>query len=98
MTCIIAIVAFASRHDKHPVKHYLLPGIGAFMNIAELIGVVYIAINGSGTTPGDAYKALGIVVLWCLLGFVWVALNPSKRHLRDTHLEKVEQGPMPAQV
>ena len=98
MTCIIAIVAFASRHDKHPVKHYLLPGIGAFMNIAELIGVVYIAINGSGTTPGDAYKALGIVVLWCLLGFVWVALNPSKRHLRDTHREKVEQGPMPAQV
>ena len=56
------MVAFASRHDKHPMKHYVLPGLGALMNIAELLGVIYIAVNGSGTTPGDAYKALGVVV------------------------------------
>ena len=52
-TCVIAVVAFASRHDKHLVKHIVIPGVGALMNIAELIGVVYIAVNASGTSPGE---------------------------------------------
>ena len=71
-TCIIALIAFASRHDKHPIKHYVIPGLGALMNIAELIGVIYIAVNASGTSPGDAYKALGIVAVWAIIGVVWV--------------------------
>jgi APA family basic amino acid/polyamine antiporter len=78
-TCVIAIVAFASRHDRHPVKHYVIPGVGAVMNIAELLGVIYIAATGSGTTPGDAYKALGVVILWCIIGFIWVMSNPNMR-------------------
>jgi len=84
-TCVIAIVAFASRHDKHPVKHYLVPGVGALMNIAELLGVIYIAVTGSGTSPGDAYKALGIVVLWCLIGVFWVLMNPQMRGKKVFH-------------
>jgi len=84
-TCIIALVAFASRHDKHPIKHLLIPGIGALMNIAELLGVVYIAVTASGTSPGDAYKALGVVALWCLIGVVWVMLNPNMRGKKVFH-------------
>src|SRR3984893_1007050 len=34
-TSIIALVAFASRHDKHLVKHIVVPGLGAAMNIVE---------------------------------------------------------------
>ena len=78
-TCVIALVAFASRHDKHLVKHIVIPGVGALMNIAELIGVVYIAVNASGTSPGNAYKALGVVVIWILIGVVWVLSNPNMR-------------------
>ena len=78
-TCIIAVVAFASRHDKHPMKHLVIPGVGALMNIAEMLGVIYIAVTGSGTTPGDAYKALGVVIVWCVIGFIWVMSNPNMR-------------------
>jgi amino acid transporter len=84
-TCIIALVAFASRHDKHPIKHLLIPGVGALMNIAELLGVVYIAVTASGTSPGDAYKALGAVILWCLIGVVWVLMNPNMRGTKVFH-------------
>jgi amino acid transporter len=80
LTCVVTLVAFASRHDKHPVKHFVVPGIGALMNVAELLGVVYIAVTGSGTSPGNAYKALGVVILWCIAGVVWVAINPNKSH------------------
>jgi amino acid transporter len=90
-TCIIALVAFASRHDRHPLKHYVIPGLGAFMNIAELLGVIYIALNASGTSPGDAYKALGIVGVWILIGIIWVVRNPSMRGTRLVH----DPGPRP---
>ena len=58
-TCVIAIVAFASRHDKHPVKHYMIPGIGALMNIAELLGVIYIAVTGSARRPATPTRPSG---------------------------------------
>ncbi|MBV8160652.1 MAG: APC family permease [Acidimicrobiia bacterium] len=82
MTCVIALVAFASRHDKHWLKHLLVPGLGAFMNIAELFGVVYLAITAGGTTSTDAYKSIAIVVGWIVLGVLWVAFNPNKGHAR----------------
>jgi APA family basic amino acid/polyamine antiporter len=83
-TCVVAVVAFASRHDKHTLKHIVLPSIGAFMNVAELCGVVYIAITGSGTSPGDAEKAIAVVVVWCIAGFVWVMMNPSRHDAKQT--------------
>jgi hypothetical protein len=78
-------VAFASRHDRHFGKHYAIPGIGFLMNMAELLGIFYIAVTGSGTTPGDAYKAMGVVILWCVIGAVWVGLNPKMRGTKVIH-------------
>jgi len=83
MTCVIALVAFAQRHDKHVLKHRVIPGFGAFMNLAMLFGVVYLAITAGGAGSKDAYKALGIVVLWIVVGFIWVAVNPNKGHAKQ---------------
>jgi hypothetical protein len=55
------------------------------MNVAELLGVIYIAVNASGTSPGNAYKALGVVVLWCLIGVAWVLWNPQHRGKKVFH-------------
>jgi basic amino acid/polyamine antiporter, APA family len=88
MTCVIAVVAFAERHDRHVLKHAVIPGIGALMNLAELFGVVYLAVTAGGTSSKDAYKAIGIVLAWCVLGAVWVALNPNKGHAKAVHEER----------
>jgi APA family basic amino acid/polyamine antiporter len=96
MTCLVAIVAFASRHDRHIVKHYFVPGLGALMNLAELFGVIYIAATGSGTAPGNAFKALGVVVVWCIIGVIWVAANPNMRGTKIRHDPgQREQIPVP---
>ena len=47
-TCLIAVVAFASRHDKHVGKHYVIPIIGALMNLAMLFAVLYLGLVGHG--------------------------------------------------
>jgi amino acid transporter len=85
MSCVIAIVAFAQRHDRHIVKHFLVPGLGALMNLAELFGVLYLAVTAGGAASKDAYKALGIVGVWIVIGIVWVAANPNKQHAKKVH-------------
>ncbi|HEY2429508.1 MAG TPA: APC family permease, partial [Acidimicrobiales bacterium] len=92
MSCVIALVAFASRHDRHLVKHLAIPGLGALMNVAELFGVVYLAITAGGAGSKDAYKALAIVGLWCIAGVVWVAINPNKGHARGVTEERKAAG------
>ena len=79
MSCIIAMVAFAHRHDKHVIKHYMIPGLGALMNVGMLAGVVYLALKAGGNTSEDAYKSMAIVGGWIVLGIIWVALNPAMR-------------------
>ncbi len=78
MTCLIAVVAFASRHDRHILKHIVLPGAGFLMNLAELCGVVYLALAAGGSGATDAIKALAIVGVWIAIGVLWVAFNPNK--------------------
>src|SRR2546430_9211915 len=72
LSCLIAIIAFASRHDKHLFKHFFIPGLGLLMNISELLGIIYLSIKAGGTTQTDTVKALAIVVLWIVLGLIWV--------------------------
>jgi len=91
-TCVIAIIAFASRHDKHVIKHYAIPGLGALMNLAELFGVVFLAFKAGGLAADDAVKALYGVGVWIALGVVWVAVNSKRRSTKliDSSLPKRE--------
>jgi basic amino acid/polyamine antiporter, APA family len=79
ITCVVAIVAFAHRHDKQMFKHYFIPSLGALMNVAMLVAVVVLAVQAGGSTATDAYKALGMVGVWAVLGVIWVLVNPAKR-------------------
>jgi APA family basic amino acid/polyamine antiporter len=79
MTCLVAIVAFASHQDRNVLKHYAVPGLGFLMNIAELGGVMYLAVTAGGSSSVDAYVALAMVAVWIVLGVLWVALNPATR-------------------
>jgi APA family basic amino acid/polyamine antiporter len=85
MSCLIAIIAFASRHDKNFFKHFFIPGLGLLMNIAELMGVVYLSFKAGGSTAADTVKALEIVGVWIVLGVVWVLANPRMRGTKVFH-------------
>jgi amino acid transporter len=98
MSCLVAVVAFASRHDKHVIKHTVIPVVGALMNLAELFGVVYLAVTAGGAGSKDAYKALGIVGIWIVIGIVWVAANPNKRHAKTIVESRKERISPPVSV
>ncbi|HEY5506711.1 MAG TPA: APC family permease [Coriobacteriia bacterium] len=79
LSCFITIVAFASHKDRNIFKHYVIPGLGVLMNVAELVGIVYLAFAAGGTTATDAMIAIGMVAAWVVAGGVWIALNPATR-------------------
>jgi len=97
-SCVIAIVAFAHRHDKHVVKHYVVPAIGALMNVVMLFAVVYLAFASGGATAHDAIISLLIVGVWIVIGVVWVVANPKMRgtKLLDKGTTQKEQVAVPA--
>ena len=97
MSCLICIVAFASRHDKHFAKHFFVPGLGLLMNIAELLGVVYLSIKAGGSTQTDTVKAIVVVILWAVLGFVWVKVNPKMRGTKVFHEPPPSDGKLSVQ-
>ena len=92
-TCLIAVIAFSHRHDKHILKHYVVPVIGALMNLAMLCAVVYLAVKAGGESASDAYKALATVGVWLVLGGIWFVVNPGARgkKLLDSNAPKREQ-------
>ncbi|MCL4313233.1 MAG: APC family permease [Actinobacteria bacterium] len=87
MTCLVALIAFAGRADRHPIKHSVIPGLGLVMNLAEFVGVVYLAVKAGGSSSLDAYVALGIVAAWVVAGAIWVKVNPRMRGVKvlDDH-------------
>jgi len=91
MTCAIAVVAFAARSDRSVLKHMVLPGLGLLMNIAELVGVVYLAIAGGGSGATDAVKAIGVVLVWAAIGVVWYLANPDRHHARGVISERAQR-------
>jgi amino acid transporter len=98
LTCVIAVVAFAQRHDRHSVKHFAIPGLGALMNVAMLFGVVFLAITAGGATAKDAYKSIAIVVVWIIIGAIWVAVNPNKHHAKKVHEDRKSEDRSPTAV
>ncbi len=79
MSCLITITAFAHRHDRNIFKHYVIPSIGAVMNVVMLVAIVYLAFASGGATAHDAIISLAIVGVWIILGVAWVVLNPAKK-------------------
>jgi APA family basic amino acid/polyamine antiporter len=93
-SCLIAITAFAHRHDRHIVKHYVVPAVGTLMNISMLLAVFYLAFASGGDSAQDAIIALSIVGGWIVLGIIWVFLNPAMRgtKLLDAGVDKQQLG------
>ncbi len=75
MTCIICIVAFASVVGRNFLTTMLFPALGALLNVAMLIGVLYFAIAGGGSAQVDTIIAVIFAVLWLVIGFAFLYIR-----------------------
>ena len=74
MTCLVCIIAFAGVKKRGIFNTVLAPGLGTLLNVLMLIGVIYFAIAGGGSTQTDTLIAVAFSVGWLVVGFafLWV--------------------------
>jgi amino acid transporter len=75
MTCLICIVAFAGVKTRGLYSTILAPGLGSVLNVAMLIGVIYFAITGGGSTQVDTIIAGAFSIAWLVIGFGYLYLR-----------------------
>ncbi len=89
LSCLLCIIAYSERHDKHIVKHYLIPGFGLLANLTCMAFYVAGPFFNLGTKM-EPLTALGISGVWGLYGAVYF-LRSSKAKGKSVILTAKEQ-------
>jgi amino acid transporter len=70
LSCLLCIVAYSERRDKHILMHYLIPGFGLVANLTCMAFYVAGPFFNLGTKM-EPLTALGISGVWGLYGAVY---------------------------
>src|SRR5947209_4252000 len=103
MTCLICIVAFAGVKARGIFTTVLAPGLGGILNVLMLVGVIYFAIAGGGSTQVDTIIAAGFSIAWLVIGFAFLWIRQVVTGVPILHPEdhKEKNGivrPVPVEV
>ncbi|MBV9706673.1 MAG: APC family permease [Chloroflexi bacterium] len=75
MTCLICIIAFAGVAARNVFTTVLAPALGAILNVAMLLGVLYFAFAGGGSGQTDTLVALVFCLAWLVIGFGYLYIR-----------------------
>jgi len=97
ITCIVCVIAFASVPGRGIFSTLIAPILGAVLNIAMLVGVVYFAIVGGDPGRTNVIIAGIFSVAWLVIGFLFLfgrklVMGVPVLHPED-YKEKVQAGP-----
>lgn len=75
MTCIICIVAFAGVARRKIFSTFIIPLLGAILNILMLMAVIYYAVTAGGPTQVDMIISGVFCVAWLVIGFAFLYIR-----------------------
>jgi len=78
LTNLVALIAFAGRPSASMLKHIIVPVLGFLANLVMLVFVVKLSISAGGSTQKDTVAALAMVVVWIVIGVIWLVANSAK--------------------
>jgi APA family basic amino acid/polyamine antiporter len=87
MTCIICIIAFAGVASRNILNTVIFPALGAILNVAMLVGVMYFSIAGGGSTQTDTLVAVGFSLAWLVVGFAFLYVRKLRTGIPILHPE-----------
>ncbi len=79
LTCIWTIIAFVERHDRHMLRHLIIPVLGLIANILMLGAILYLYIIGNADAQHEAYICFGIAGGWAVVSVLYVMFGSSRR-------------------
>jgi amino acid transporter len=78
MTNLIAFVAFAKTPKRNIITTILVPLLGALANVGMLVAVFVLGFVAGGATTVAALIAVGVTIVWLVVGVVYFAANSKK--------------------
>jgi basic amino acid/polyamine antiporter, APA family len=78
LTCLWTIIAFAERHDRSILKHYIIPGLGLITNVLMLIAILYLYVIGNADAQHEAYICFAIAGGWAVVMGLYVAMTSRR--------------------
>jgi amino acid transporter len=81
-TCIVAIVAFREHHSFHGFKHVVVPVFGLLANLGCMLFYLLAPIPAIGVPNmswREPYCALGVSLLWIIVGAIYFAMSSKSR-------------------
>jgi len=81
-TCIVAIVAFREHHSFHGFKHVVVPVFGLLANFGCMLFYLLGPIPAFGVTGmswHEPYIALGLSLLWVIVGGIYLSMSSKSR-------------------
>jgi amino acid transporter len=85
MTCIICVVAFAGVVGRSMFNTVIAPVLGAVLNVAMLIGVIYYAITAGGASQLNTVIAGAVSILWLAIGFAYLYIRKVTKGVPILH-------------
>jgi amino acid transporter len=77
MTNALVLFAFGGVHKRNVLKHVIVPIAGLLANLGMLAGIIFMSVSAGGSTQTDTLIALGAVVVWIVIGAVWLVANSA---------------------
>ena len=79
LTCVWTIIAFVERHERHMVRHLIIPALGLLANVVMIGAILYLYIIGNADAQHEAYICFAIAGAWALVSALYVVVNSSRR-------------------
>ncbi len=79
LTCMWTIIAFAERHERHMLRHMVVPVLGLLANVAMLLAILYLYIIGNADAQHEAYICFALAGGWALVSAVYVLVSSSRK-------------------
>jgi basic amino acid/polyamine antiporter, APA family len=95
MTCIICVIAFAGVVGRSVFSTIIAPVLGAVLNIAMLIGVIFYAITAGGSSQINTIVAGVFSIAWLIIGFGYLYIRKLVAGIpilhSEDHKERINQ-------
>lgn len=88
MVCTLTMIAFAGDKEFQPLRHGLIPALGAVGNTVLAMAMLVVGFSSGGVAAQASYIALALAGGWLVLSVIYVGLwqrRKSHAMLLDTH-------------
>jgi len=79
LTCIWTIIAFVQRHERHMLRHLIIPVLGLIANLMMLAAILYLYIIGNADAQHEAYICFALAGGWGLISVAYVVIGNARK-------------------